>query len=238
MNDPTFVVLVGGRGLAMGERTAGRQKLMLDVDGKPVVAHLLDGIADTFGGGRVLLSTGYRPEDVRSWFGDMHRGVRLEYVHDREIRGTLWGVVLARRMTDGPVVFLGGDVLVEPAHVRRVASSFDASRGGRYMGVLSGATRHEPAIRHAIIRADEGRVTYYEPVPRPDCAPNEYRDLHMGVFRPELLEYLEGRTGTHEAIEYALQDAVRDGFELDFVPYEGTWYHFKRPEDFDVRIQF
>jgi len=79
------VILAGGRGERMGGLTQDKQKCMLEVDGAPILEHILYGLAETFGKGmRVIIATGYGGEDVRQYFGDNFDGLRLQYVHDNQ----------------------------------------------------------------------------------------------------------------------------------------------------------
>lgn len=43
------VALVGGRGKRMGKLTENSHKYLLEIEGKLILAHLLDGIQEAFG---------------------------------------------------------------------------------------------------------------------------------------------------------------------------------------------
>lgn len=64
----------------MGELTDNRQKCMLEVEGKPIFAYVLDQMADAFGKAKVFLLTGYRGEDVFNYFNLRYRNLDLEYL--------------------------------------------------------------------------------------------------------------------------------------------------------------
>jgi len=220
----------------MGELTATRQKLMMDVDGQPVLKRLLDGISKAFDKALVVVSTGYRAEQIEDYFGTRYENLDLQYVFDPDTRGTVWGLALARRFVGDQFLFVGGDVLVQPQQLHAVTQAFDFDRPVPYAGVLSGATRHEPAPGHALVIADDGEVTAYHPDTDTVGVTHEYRDLHLGYYHSTLLDYFADIADRQTYVECALQEALAEGMTFGFSPYSGPWYHFKYPADFDVAI--
>ena len=83
------VVLAAGRGTRMRELTADFPKPMIEVRGKPVLQHILEGLRDA-GVRQILLIVGYHAETVRNFFGDGARtNVDIEYV-DTNRAGWHW----------------------------------------------------------------------------------------------------------------------------------------------------
>ena len=73
------VVLAAGRGKRMRELTADLPKPMMDVRGKPVLQHIVEGLRDA-GLRGILLIVGYHAETVRNFFGDGARNnIDIEY---------------------------------------------------------------------------------------------------------------------------------------------------------------
>jgi NDP-sugar pyrophosphorylase family protein len=63
------VLLAAGRGTRMRELTADFPKPMIEVRGKPVLQHIVEGLRDA-GAHRFLIIVGYHAEMVRNSFGD------------------------------------------------------------------------------------------------------------------------------------------------------------------------
>src|SRR5437763_8006150 len=63
------VLLAAGRGTRMRELTADLPKPMMEVRGKPVLQHIVEGLRDA-GVRRFLIIVGYRAEAVQNFFGD------------------------------------------------------------------------------------------------------------------------------------------------------------------------
>jgi NDP-sugar pyrophosphorylase family protein len=82
------VVLAAGRGTRMRELTNDVPKPMIDVRGKPVLQHIVEGLRDA-GVRRFVIVVGYHAEAVQNFFGDGQRhGVDIEYVTQTVQDGT------------------------------------------------------------------------------------------------------------------------------------------------------
>src|SRR5437762_3288897 len=82
------VLLAAGRGTRMRDLTADFPKPMIEVRGKPVLQHIVEGLRDA-GVRRFLIIVGYHAEAVRNFFGDGQRhNVDVEYVTQTVQDGT------------------------------------------------------------------------------------------------------------------------------------------------------
>src|SRR5437773_8934969 len=90
------VILAAGRGTRMRELTADFPKPMIQVRGKPVLQHIVEGLRDA-GVERFLIVVGYRADVVRNFFGDGSRfKIDIEYVTQVTQDGTGRVVDLAK----------------------------------------------------------------------------------------------------------------------------------------------
>ena len=73
------VILAAGRGTRMRELTAELPKPMIEVRGKPVLQHIVEGLRDA-GIRDCLIVVGYRADAVQDFFGDGSRyNVAIQY---------------------------------------------------------------------------------------------------------------------------------------------------------------
>src|SRR5215216_7210192 len=73
------VLLAAGKGTRMRELTNELPKPMIEVRGKPILLHIVEGLRAA-GITRVLIVVGWRAEVVRAYFGDGAKlGVSIEY---------------------------------------------------------------------------------------------------------------------------------------------------------------
>ena len=82
------VLLAAGRGTRMREMTADLPKPMLEVRGKPVLQHIVEGLRDA-GVTSFLIVVGYRAETVQNFFGDGSRyKIEIQYTTQAVQDGT------------------------------------------------------------------------------------------------------------------------------------------------------
>jgi NDP-sugar pyrophosphorylase family protein len=111
--DVTAVILAGGLGTRLRSAVADRPKVMAEIHGRPFLSFLLDQL---FAAGvrRVVLCTGYRGEQVSSYFGESYGPLRLTYSQEPAPLGTGGALRLALPHLDSdPVMVLNGDSFCE-----------------------------------------------------------------------------------------------------------------------------
>src|SRR5215216_5825795 len=115
------VLLAAGRGTRMRELTADLPKPMIEVRGKPVLQHIVEGLRDT-GISDYLIIVGYRADAVRDFLGDGSRyNVAVQYKTQLVQDGTGRVVELAHEFAKNrPFILAYGDILVDRANYKRV----------------------------------------------------------------------------------------------------------------------
>jgi NDP-sugar pyrophosphorylase family protein len=108
------VILAGGRGTRLGALTDEIPKPMLPIDGHPFIEYLVWQLRSA-GIGAIVISTGYRGETIRGYFGDGRRwGTDIRYSDEATPLGT--GGALRRAaalVEDDPFLLLNGDSICE-----------------------------------------------------------------------------------------------------------------------------
>src|SRR6185436_7572740 len=134
------VILAAGKGTRMKELTQELPKPMLEVQGKPILARILEGILAA-GVRDVFIVTGFRAEVVESYFGDGSKWqARLAFGRQLVQDGTGKAPEVARDFIgDSPFILTYGDILVPPETYQRMVHRFQA---GPFSGVVT-VTRGE-----------------------------------------------------------------------------------------------
>src|SRR5688572_17734905 len=111
------VLPAAGKGTRMKELTNELPKPMLEVRGKPILLHILEGLRAA-GVTDFCIVVGYRADVVRAFFGDGTQfGVRISYMTQVVQDGTGRVVELARDFAGSdPFVLSYGDILIDPAN--------------------------------------------------------------------------------------------------------------------------
>jgi mannose-1-phosphate guanylyltransferase len=108
------LVLAGGEGTRLRPLTLTLPKPVMPLAGRPFLTFMLDWLR-RHGVDDVLLSCGYRSEDVERVLGDSHRGMRLRYVVEDEPLGTAGPLRLAADsgVLEDRILVLNGDTLTD-----------------------------------------------------------------------------------------------------------------------------
>jgi dTDP-glucose pyrophosphorylase len=223
------VVLAAGRGMRMRELTIDLPKPMIDVRGKPVLQHIVEGLRDA-GVRRVLLIVGYHAETVRNFFGDgRHHNVDIEYTMQTVQDGTGRVVDLARNFTGGsPFILSYGDILISPVnykHVVDLPNNFEA---------IITVTRGEDVSKGGAVFVNEQmELVDLREKPKPGEPTSQWYNAGLYAFRPSIFEFI-ARLKPSPRGEYELTDAVRDlarsGKKVKALELTGEWADVRDPE--------
>lgn len=106
--DLTTVILCGGRGTRAYPHTVELPKPLLDVDGTPILRHVMDIYAGQ-GATRFVLAAGYRPEMIDSFARTLPADWQVEVVDTGEDTHKGDRVLRVRHLVDDPFFVTYGD---------------------------------------------------------------------------------------------------------------------------------
>lgn len=112
------VILAAGRGTRMGSLTDACPKPMLEVAGKPKLAHTIELLPAVIT--EVILVVGYLDEQIRVFFGDEYAGRKIRYVVQNKLNGTDGAVRLVKPIIKGKFIVLMGDDLYRADDIVRL----------------------------------------------------------------------------------------------------------------------
>jgi dTDP-glucose pyrophosphorylase len=223
------VVLAAGRGTRMRELTADFPKPMIEVRGKPVLQHIMEGLRDA-GVRRFLIVVGYHAEAVRNFFDDGSRyNVAVEYVTQTVQDGTGRVVNLARAFTGGsPFVLSYGDILISPVNYKRVVDFPND------VEAVITVTRGEDVSKGGAVFVNEHmELVDLREKPKPGEPTSPWYNAGLYAFRPSIFEFLAKLKPSPRG-EYELTDAIRDlahsGKIVIALELTGEWADVRDPE--------
>ena len=129
------VILVGGLGTRLKPLTEQIPKVMVPVNGKPFLLHLLE-LLKSQGINDIVLCTGYLGEQVRDIFGDGENlGVRIRYSEEKGgLLGTGGALKQAQNLLDDYFLVINGDTYL-PIDYSEVERAF-LKRGKKALMVV------------------------------------------------------------------------------------------------------
>ena len=182
-----LVVLAAGRGERLRPLTDAVPKPMIDLAGKPLLAHLLER-ARGAGIERATLVTGHLPEVIRSYFGEGGAlSMRVDYAQQVKQDGTASAIELARESVgDAPFMLSWGDVVVRSEDYAAVASIF-CEQGCEGVTALNFVP--DPTAGAAVY-FEGNRVTGIVEKPPPGTAGTQWNQAGIFAFTSRLFDYL------------------------------------------------
>jgi dTDP-glucose pyrophosphorylase len=227
------VLLAAGRGTRMREMTADLPKPMLEVRGKPVLQHIVEGLRDA-GVTDFLIIVGYRAEAVQNFFGDGSRyKIGIQYATQTVQDGTGRVVELAKNFVAGAPFVLGyGDILVAPENYKRIVDLPTSVEG------LISVTRGEDVSKGGAVFVNEqmelvdlreksdgwsGLSEHAEP----------WYNAGLYAFGPAIFGFTSKLKPSPRG-EYELTDAIREfaqsGRKVQALELTGNWADVRDPE--------
>jgi glucose-1-phosphate thymidylyltransferase len=148
------VIPAAGRGTRLGALTDDQPKGLVDVAGRPLLAHVFETAVDA-GADQLVVVVGYEAGQIVDRFGGAFEGVPITYVHQRERLGLGHAVVQAEPHVDGTFLLVNGDNVFAGS----VAPAVEAVEGADAVLAVEEVL---PAIARTtgVIQTDgQGRVT-------------------------------------------------------------------------------
>jgi len=237
------VILAAGKGTRMRELTQELPKPMLPVQGRPILEHIVTGLAQT-GIRHFCIITGWRAEVVENHFGDGRAwNVEIQYVRQVVQDGTGRAPALAQSWVGAePFLLTYGDILVKPTTYARMQERF-AQRA--FSGLLT-VTEGEDVTKGGLNFFDDD-FCLTRLVEKPSAAQVEdlrtqgwlkpgapvWYNAGIYIFTPTVFDFI-ARLQPSPRGEYELTDAisamVEAGHRLAGLAIEGRWIDVRDPE--------
>lgn len=129
-----FIIMAGGRGARLHPFTDNCPKPMLNVNGKPMLEHIINRAKDE-GFSNFKISVHYLGDVIKKYFGDGAKlGVNIEYIDETFPLGTAGCLSLIEDRPIKPIVITNGDVITDI----------------RYKDILEFHYRHEAVATMAV----------------------------------------------------------------------------------------
>ncbi len=200
------VILAAGRGSRLHPLTLARSKAMLPVLGQPIVARVVDLLAEQ-GIADFVLVISPEDRDIERYFRQATPPeVDVRFVYQPERRGMADALRYAAPLITGDFVLSACDNLVTPADVARLLDFWQRERPAGLLTVMP----VEPARLGSvgIVELEGPWVQRIVEKPAPEDAPSRICSLPLYIFTAQLLDYLPQLAPSPRG-EYELQDAIQ-----------------------------
>lgn len=156
------VILAGGKGTRLREELRGRPKPLVDVGGKPLLAHQLE-LLRRHGFHRVLVLVNHAAEQIEEFLASKRDwGMHLECVDDGEPRGTAGAVLAVLDRLPSEFLVMYGDTMLN-VDLQRFHVAHAADRDA--MATLLLHPNDHPADSDLVEMAEDGSIIAFHPYP-------------------------------------------------------------------------
>jgi dTDP-glucose pyrophosphorylase len=217
----------------MGDITAETPKAMLPVRGRPMLEHVLDGLAAA-GIRQFLIVVGYRREVIEDYFAVWRLPVTFRT--QDPIDGTGSATQLGREFAGNDAFLVAtADCLVAPDAYARCGQVLEQNPAT--VAVLGVKDVDDPWRAAAVYVDGQHRIQRVIEKPPQGSSTTRWSSAGLWSFRPVVFDYL-ARIGKSSRGEYEITSVfdlmLADGLELRISPIEGEWRDVGRPEDLDA----
>jgi dTDP-glucose pyrophosphorylase len=223
------VLLAAGRGTRMRELTQELPKPMLQVRGKPVLQHIIEGLRDA-NLTDILVVVGWHAEVVCNFFGEGSKlGVRIQYAAQIVQDGTGKVVELAREFAGSdPFALSYGDILIAPENYPRICAALAGAEA-----VVS-VKRNEDVTQGGAVFVNENfELIDLREKPKPGEPTSPWYNAGIYAFRSSIFDYIAKLEPSPRG-EYELTDGIRNlalaGNKVQALDLVGDWADVRDPE--------
>ena len=229
------VILTAGVGSRFGSYTKKEHKLLLEVDGFPIIDHTLWAFSQA-GIVNVGLITGFMSDRINDWVGDGSRyGLKIEPIFNKNYTfGNAISVQMAQSFVGGQDFILAmGDHMASSSLITNVMK-FGGDYQGNVLGVDFNITSYHVQEATRVLVGDKEKISSIGKHIR------MWNGVDSGVFRftPEIYEVVNQWVNCDKSGRYELGDMlayfIDQGGLLKSCDISGQfWYDIDNPEDLE-----
>jgi len=229
-SDMKAVILAAGKGTRMGELTANLPKPMVQVEGKPVLEHIVEGLRDEAGIIDFFIITGWCGNAIRDYFGDGKRWkVNIAYGEQVVQDGTGKAPELAKDWVgkDNFLLIYGDILLRPPTDYKLLIEAFHET------GVIAVKDGEDLTKGGAVVLDKDGfMIDLVEKGATSQVPANAFYNAGIYLLTPSIFDYTaqleKSSRGEYEFTD-ALKASVKAGARLRGVTLRREWADVRDP---------
>jgi mannose-1-phosphate guanylyltransferase/phosphomannomutase len=183
-------IMAAGAGTRLRPLTYEIPKPMVPVVNKPTIEHTLDNLK-RHGILQVAMNLNYRPETIRSYFGDGKKfGMKITYSNEKKLMGTAGGVKKMEKFFDSTFVVMSGDGLTD-IDITKAVKFHKQHKAMATMALKAIDAKFDYGVT---ITDKSGRISKFIEKPRWSDVFANTVNTGIYIFEPEIFEYIPKNT--------------------------------------------
>ncbi|MDA8942683.1 sugar phosphate nucleotidyltransferase [Alphaproteobacteria bacterium] len=217
------LVLAGGFGKRLGERTKSCPKSLLHVDGKPMLEHVLTRL-EGIGVSKIFVAVHYLSEQIEEFLVETNREKHTHVLHESKPLGTAGAIGLLPQLGDCDLIVSNSDVLTKMDY--GVLLKYHQQL--RFDATVAVAD-HRVQIPFGVVRHDlEGNFLCVEEKP----TLSHYVAAGVYCLRSTFINSVS--RNEYVDMPHLLDRGNKKGLSVGVFPMHEEWCDIGRPEDFDT----
>lgn len=216
------LIMAGGFGKRLGEKTKNKPKPLIEVGGKPLLEHVIENIRKTKVN-RIYISVHYLAEQIISFVEEKKYTDFVSIIHEKEPLGTAGSMSLIAENNIADVLVTNCDIITELNY-----SSFLDFHSSRISDATIAVAEHKTSIPFGVVEYEEGGK-FSGIIEKPEI--KHYVAAGLYCFSPKYIKLAE-KVGVIDMPEFLAQGAKMN-MEMNVFPLHEEWTDVGRPSDLD-----
>ena len=210
------VILCGGKGTRLREKTELVPKPMVRIGGKPILWHIMN-IYSAYGFNEFVLCVGYLGDKIKDYFGDGSKfGVKISYSVEEEPLGTGGAVKQAAENIKEPFILVWGDNLTD-VNIDELLKTHKENKAEITMTL----TPREDVEHFGVAKLEGNKIMYFVEKPSRQEAPSNLINAGVFVIDPKALEILpQGKSSIEKD---CFEKLAKKGIVYAYI-HKGKWF--------------
>ncbi len=211
-------ILAGGRGTRLKPITDEIPKPLIPIHGRPVMEHTLD-LFKKYGITNVLISIGYKGEQIKQYFGDgKNFGVSIQYIEEQTPQGTAGPLRLAQAHLTDTFVMCNADELKNVD----LQEMYLFHKENKALGTIALTTVEDPSS-YGVAKLQGSKILDFIEKPKKEESPSNLINSGLYILEPEIVLAVPlGNDPT--SIERDVFPKIAQEQKLFGYPFSGQWF--------------
>jgi len=199
------VLHAGGKGTRAYPKTEWVPKVMLEVEGKPILQRNLEILRDKLNIRELIVVIGYKGGMVKKYFGDGSKfGVRIRYVNDTEMKGLAHATYLLRDYIKEPFIMILGDEIYIGSNHEEINAELNKFKDFMAICGINKTVNSELIKKNYSVEIKNSRIKRI--IEKPKIVTNNFLGCGSYILTPKFFDFIyktpkSQRTGRIELME-------------------------------------
>ncbi|MBO6835070.1 MAG: sugar phosphate nucleotidyltransferase [Alphaproteobacteria bacterium] len=217
------VVMAGGFGKRLGDLTKDIPKPLVEVNGRPILDHVLQALEDA-GVAEIYLTLHYRADQIREFIAQRRNRAEILFIYEETPLGTAGSLSLLPKRPQGPFLVVNGDIITDVDY--SALSGFQSDT--KLDGVLC-VSQYRQQIPYGVVEVENGSL-----LGAIREKPTVVHNVASGIYllSPSFLNLIE-----HDEVvdmPTVLERAKSLRYRIGVFPIHEYWIDLGRPTDLDA----